>query len=819
MRLQNLRKKMNSPQKCHQYSFNMKNVFLLNNTKNMEHEENLFEKIDEEIFKKEITLKMTNMIKMPFIKSLKNKSNNSMLIFEKEFDFESNTSAEIELGNQLQTSDNIKKENSSETILKLKESEKVNKKTFSPRQNEKRDILKIQRDSLRSKCKSVQNNCVEIKESFLESNSLEKEIFSDLQNKILKNQENSIITIDNNLNQLNCETTLFSPTKEEITFISNNKKEEVFDVEENNKKIGKNNLEEKQKSENKRGLKKKPKLRKLVKNNNFNPKKNQFKSNKNKHTYEKEQKTEFKNNFEVKIEKIIEVVKTEKINYFKKEEKKVDENFEIEEKQEINKLKKKIIIRKKWEDLEKPKVEPVQKKSEESISLPQSNSHQKQQKKLIKKEKIREIKKINKWTLEETDLFLKKNNAKQKLRKGQVFDVKNSWNKKTPTKKEEAPVIVASILTLEEKENLIKEKMNSSINEKMNKKLEELIDTLGQHSNELKVPREIITNRIDMIVKKTFQNEKIHVKKYGSFATGLLTPFSDLDLSIQGCYYCDINEVKRILECLTDNLKLFKFIKKAQAILTAAVPVIKIIADSGENFEEDNEKTEDSIMVRLDITVDLMEKINITSSSIRTTDFVKWCVEHYPSFFSNVLLIKYALSTKGLNNCYKGGLNSYGLCLLYLAFLGFSGLEKEKNCFIVLQKFLEYYTNEFQNEKTAINIGHGLCNLKNPYFEKNYLGTCELIITDPTSLLYSNVTPSCSKFETIKEYFKEFHQKISNYLNHITSFFEKFDENQHKDFNKFLIRFENPFVDQKLQSCEENPFYDFFSIDRPLQPN
>ena len=461
------------------------------------------------------------------------------------------------------------------------------------------------------------------------------------------------------------------------------------------------------------------------------------------------------------------------------------EEIEKKKKKEKKKIYKKplIIIRKKSKKIEKSTKSTKNKKIN-----------------ILKKEK-REIKSISKWDdSNEVNIFIgeKKNKKlkKNKLRKGQVFNINlKKKQKKIKEKKDEKN------LTKEEKKKLLKEKIDKYLEKKMNENMEEIIQKLKSYAKRLENPREIITERINSIVKKTFQNEKINVKKYGSYSTGLLTPYSDVDLSIQGCYYCDKSSVKQMLECLSDNLKLFKFIKDSQAILTAAVPVIKIIADSGVEFENE-EKTEESVLIRCDITVDLMEKVNIASTSIRTTDFIKGCVDHYPNFYNNVLLIKYSLSSKEFNNSYTGGLNSYGLSLLYLAFIGFSKLEEEKNFFLVLIKFLDYYINNFKPENQAINIGHGMCNLANPFCEKQYFGTSSLVITDPTSLLCSNVTPTCSIFETIRNFFKNSRNKISNYQNEILL---NLDKQENLDLLNYKESIEN-------FSPEKNPFYDFFSL-------
>lgn len=55
--------------------------------------------------------------------------------------------------------------------------------------------------------------------------------------------------------------------------------------------------------------------------------------------------------------------------------------------------------------------------------------------------------------------------------------------------------------------------------------------------------------------------------------------------------------------------------------------------------------------------------------SQKTTEIIQLLREKYPSFQKNILFIKYLLSYHKLNHSYTGGLNSYGLSLLYASFL------------------------------------------------------------------------------------------------------------------------------------------------------
>ena len=96
-----------------------------------------------------------------------------------------------------------------------------------------------------------------------------------------------------------------------------------------------------------------------------------------------------------------------------------------------------------------------------------------------------------------------------------------------------------------------------------------LLEKLDNFSKIMEKPRKICIDRLNQIVRKTFQSENIFLKDYGSYSTKLLTPYSDIDLSIQGCQFIDKENSLEILECLSGNLKLFEFVKEIKTILTA----------------------------------------------------------------------------------------------------------------------------------------------------------------------------------------------------------------------------------------------------------
>ena len=100
-------------------------------------------------------------------------------------------------------------------------------------------------------------------------------------------------------------------------------------------------------------------------------------------------------------------------------------------------------------------------------------------------------------------------------------------------------------------------------------------------------------------------------------------------------------------------------------------------------------------------------------------------------------------------------MNSYGLSLIYLAFLGFKDRKIEKlDLGEGFEEFMRFYAYEFDCSKTLINLGTAFQNYRNPFQEKSYYGGYSLFVANPFSMIFENVTPSCSLFPKIQECFK-----------------------------------------------------------------
>lgn len=181
-----------------------------------------------------------------------------------------------------------------------------------------------------------------------------------------------------------------------------------------------------------------------------------------------------------------------------------------------------------------------------------------------------------------------------------------------------------------------------------------VVNELEGFSAKFSQPRQIIKERINRIVRATCPTSNLFISEYGSFASSLLTPYSDLDLAIRGFRFDFREQCVEILNLLSENLQICSFIKNVQPILTAAIPVLKIEADSSIGYEN-TPSSPSSVLVKVDIIVEMHEVMNPNfPTAMRTTEFIKSCNVYYKTFYHNVLALKFALNCNGLSNVYKG---------------------------------------------------------------------------------------------------------------------------------------------------------------------
>lgn len=228
------------------------------------------------------------------------------------------------------------------------------------------------------------------------------------------------------------------------------------------------------------------------------------------------------------------------------------------------------------------------------------------------------------------------------------------------------------------------------------KGISDLVDDLVTQADKLREPRHSLQQLIQDAVTQCHPSYRCDIGNYGSCVTGLITPFSDMDLCIKTQPRLLRADVNHFLAKLTTKLSEIPAILTVKHIETAAVPIIKLTASIGQ-----------SQLTPIDLSVETADEEEGQSTAFRTTQFICECIHAYPSFKPVVLFLKYALNLAGLNDTYKGGLNAYGLCVLYLAFLRTKRCQNSTNIGRLTRDFLRFLTQEFDYTCFGVYFGFG----------------------------------------------------------------------------------------------------------------
>ena len=243
-------------------------------------------------------------------------------------------------------------------------------------------------------------------------------------------------------------------------------------------------------------------------------------------------------------------------------------------------------------------------------------------------------------------------------------------------------------------------------------------------------------------VNKTLPYYEVNL--YGSHATNLCLPWSDLDVVLikiqNGNNISSIQTTfdnSALLSKLFENIRNEPWVKDCKLISKASVPIIKLFA-----IEQYN---------NMSIDISIQDENHF---GLKCVELVKNYIEEYKSLKPLVLAIKNILKRANLNDPYKGGISSYGLILMIVYFLQglkLSGVDispGENNCNLgkLFFNFLKFYALTFESNKTIIKINDGM---NDKIFNEFDFHTSDLVIIDPLNS-YNNIAKSCQQFYNIK---------------------------------------------------------------------
>ena len=237
-------------------------------------------------------------------------------------------------------------------------------------------------------------------------------------------------------------------------------------------------------------------------------------------------------------------------------------------------------------------------------------------------------------------------------------------------------------------------------------------------------------------------DESIHdydVRLYGSHATNLCLPWSDLDVVLVPRNNNNININNQILlSQLYENLKKKDWVKDSKYISGASIPIIKLICDKTFN--------------NMPIDISIQDEKHF---GLKCVELVKGFISQYESLKPLVLVLKNILKRANLNDPYKGGISSYGLILMIVTYLqtqkkiGKDISNNDNNLGRLFYDFVNHYGLKFEPSKYIIYARTNEDEDSEDFNIQNIQIGCELVIIDPLNIS-NNVAKSCFQFFNIK---------------------------------------------------------------------
>jgi len=228
------------------------------------------------------------------------------------------------------------------------------------------------------------------------------------------------------------------------------------------------------------------------------------------------------------------------------------------------------------------------------------------------------------------------------------------------------------------------------------------------------------------LCKHAFEDESIKLDVFGSIATGLALETSDIDLVVTGLKIEGRDDAISHIRTLKDHFEGCQYFSNIKAIEGASIPVIKLEADLQKLRENENSKNTSIVesemrFLQIDITFEdskekksdfFWEGFEWNTSKLhlgmKSIHLVKSYIKEYVHLKELTLCIKKLLSVRDLNSPYQGGLSSYGVIIMIVAYMNFFSLQNAwVNISQLLIHFFDFYGSKFEENKVGIMINRG----------------------------------------------------------------------------------------------------------------
>lgn len=202
--------------------------------------------------------------------------------------------------------------------------------------------------------------------------------------------------------------------------------------------------------------------------------------------------------------------------------------------------------------------------------------------------------------------------------------------------------------------------------------------------------------KLEIIVKSIFTKAKMEV--FGSFVTGLSIPGADVDVCFMNIEEDELNA----LYIIAYTLVKLNICHSFNILVHAQVKILRYI--------------DKELGVRFDVCIN-------QKSSRKTTDFIAKQVKKYVYLRPLVLLVKFFLSTRQLNETYSGGIGSFLISCMVLHFLQMhESAHNEKALHAstltsLLLEFFNFYSFDYKLKEKCVVL-RGMGHILPMYFRK-----------------------------------------------------------------------------------------------------
>ena len=226
------------------------------------------------------------------------------------------------------------------------------------------------------------------------------------------------------------------------------------------------------------------------------------------------------------------------------------------------------------------------------------------------------------------------------------------------------------------------------------------------------VARERVAATVTNIVKTLWP--KCEMKFFGSYATGLTLPTSDIDVCVSGLP-AEGNQAE--LEQLARAVRNVKDFARKVHVINAKVSLVKLVSRDGN--------------IQCDISIG-------HESGPRNVPIILSYIQQYPALRPLLMVVKCFLAQRSLNEVYTGGLGSYAVLLLvvsHLQMLSYNYPRVQANLGSVLIEFFHLYGRLFNLCVSGIAVkGDGSYYNKAQRYETRVSETMRFSLEDPNDL-------------------------------------------------------------------------------------